>query len=98
MRYIIGRIHPQQEKGHFSSTFAPLFVKDLENPQFSNSGAKVEIMWGYANGAKICGAKVELVKKLILVLNDYVAFHGVWCKPPKPIQVRLRLCGAKHQN
>ena len=20
---------------------------------------------------------------LILVVNDYMAFHGVWCKPPK---------------
>ena len=71
-----------QEKRHFSLTLAPLFVKDLRNPQFSNRGAKVVIMWGYENGAKIYGAKVVLVKRLIMMLNEYVAFHGVWCKPP----------------
>ena len=53
-----------QEKGHFSLTLAPLFVKDLENPQFPNSGAKMVIMWGYACGAKIYGAKVVFVKKV----------------------------------
>ena len=72
-----------QGKRHFSPTLAPLFVKDLRNPQFSNSGAKVVIMWGYESGAKIYGAKVVLVKRLIMMLNEYVAFHGVWCKPPK---------------
>ena len=86
------------EKGHFSLTLAPLFVKDLRNPQFSNRGAKVVIMWGYESGAKIYGAKVVFVKKLLLVLNWYVAFHGVWCKPPKPILSGLMFCGAKHQN
>ena len=36
-----------QEERHFSLTLAPLFVKDLRNPQFSNSGAKVVLMCGY---------------------------------------------------
>ena len=56
---------------------------DLKNPKFSNSGAKVVIMWGYASGAKIYGAKVVFVEKWIFVLNEYVTFDGVWCKPPK---------------
>ena len=64
--------HPLQEKRHFSLTLAPLFVKDLVNPQFSNSGAKMVIMWGYTSGAKIYGEKVVFVKKLNLVLNEYV--------------------------
>ena len=64
-----------QEKGYFRLTLAtPLFVKDLRNPQFSNSGAKVVIMWGYTSGVNIYGAKV---KKLILMLDKYVAFHGL---------------------
>ena len=58
-----------QEKGHFSFTLAPLFVKDLGNLQFSNSGVKVERMWGYASGAKLFGAKVVFVKILIMVLS-----------------------------
>ena len=70
----------------------------MENPQFPNSGAKMVIMWGYTSGAKIYGAKVVFVKNLILVLNEYVALHGVWCKPPKLILVGLRFYGAKHQN
>ena len=57
----------KKEKEHFSLTLAPLFVKDLVNPQFSISGAKVVIIWGYPSGAKIYGAKVVLVKTLILV-------------------------------
>ena len=85
----------QPERGQFSITLAPLFVKDLGNPQFSNSGAKVVLLWGYACGAKIYGAKMMLVKTLILVLYEYVALHGVWCKPPKPIQHGLRFYGAK---
>ena len=88
----------KKEKEHFSLTLAPLFVKDLVNPQFSNSGAKVVIMWGYTSGAKSYGAKVVLVKMLIMVLNEFVAFHGVWCKPPKPILSGLRFCGPKHLN
>ena len=70
----------------------------MRNPQFSNSGAKVVIMWGYESSAKIYGAKVVLVKGLIMMLNEYVAFHGVWCKPPKQFLGGLRLCDAKHQN
>ena len=42
-------------------------------------------MWRYASGASICGAKVLLVQKLIVMLNEYVVFHGVLCKPPKLI-------------
>ena len=52
-----------QEKCYFSLTLAPLFVKDLINPQFLNSGARVVIMWGYTSGAKIYGVKVVFVKK-----------------------------------
>ena len=104
---------PLQEKRHFGLTLAPQFVKDLLNPEISNSGVKVVIMWGYENGAKIYRAKVMFVKKLILALNEYVAFHGVWCKSPKLILnglrflwckspklkiSGLRFCGAKHQN
>ena len=37
---------------------------DLENPKFSNRDAKVVIMWGYTNGAKIYVAKVVFVKKV----------------------------------
>ena len=70
----------------------------MENPQFPNSGAKMVIMWGYACGAKIYGAKVVFVKKMILMLYEYVTLHGVWCKPPKPILGGLRICGANQQN
>ena len=55
-------------------------------------------MWGFASGAKISHAKVVFVKKLILLLDEYVAFHGVWCKPPKLIINELRLCGANHHK
>ena len=55
-------------------------------------------MWGYESGAKIYGAKVVLAKRLIMMLNEYVAFHGVWCKPPKQFLGGLRFCGAIHQN
>ena len=40
-------------------------MKDLGSLQFSNSGVKVEIMWGYASGANICGAKVVFIKKRV---------------------------------
>ena len=55
-------------------------------------------MWGYESGANIYGVKVVFVKKLILVLNGYMAFHGVWCKSPKLILSGLRFCDAKHKN
>ena len=70
----------------------------LENPKFSNSGAKVVLLWGYECGAKIYGVKVVFVKKLILVLYEYVALHGVWCKPPKPILGGFKYYGSQHQN
>ena len=41
-----------------------LFVKDLENLQFSNSGVKVEILWEYKIGVKIYDVKVEFIKDL----------------------------------
>ena len=37
-------------------------------------------------------------KMLVLELNEYVAFHGVWCKPPKPILGGFKFYGAKHQK
>jgi len=103
----------QQEKGHFSLTLAPLFLKDLENPQFSNSGAKVEIMWGYENGVKISGAKVEFVKdvdfgvKLLCGIPWCMVqtpksnprwIEIFWCKTPKLTLNGMRICGVKHQN
>ena len=39
-------------------------MKNFKNAQFSNSGAKVETMWGYENGAKFYGVKVEFVKNV----------------------------------
>ena len=42
---------------------------DLENPKFSNSGAKVVIMWGYTNGAKIYVVKVVFVKNVDFGVN-----------------------------
>ena len=53
-----------KEKGILASHQHHYFVKDLENPQFPNSGAKMAIMWGYTCGAKIYGAKVVFVKKV----------------------------------
>ena len=61
--------HALQEKGDFSLTLAPLFVKEWGNPQFSNSCSKVVIMLGYASGANIYGANKVFVKMLILLLN-----------------------------
>ena len=87
-----------QEKDHFIRILAPLFVKDLENPQFLNSGAKLEILWGYKCGAKIYGVKVEFIENVTYGVNEYVAFHGVWCKTPKPNLGGLKFCGVKHQN
>lgn len=69
-RYKIGHFSSKHENGtqkwigappKCAPILAPLFVKDLENPQFSNTGAKVEIMWGYKCGAKIYGKKVKFV-------------------------------------
>ena len=55
-------------------------------------------MWGYKCGAKIYAVKVEFIKNLTYGVNDYVAFHGVWCKPPKPILGGFKFHDAKHQN
>ena len=87
-----------QEKWHFSLTLASQFVQNFLNLEISNSGVKVVIMWGYESGAKIYCAKVVLVKRLIMMLNEYVGFHGVWCKPPKQFLGGLRFCDTKHQN
>ena len=53
----------QPERGQFSITLAPLFVKDLGNPQFSNSCAKEVIMLGYTSGANIYGVKFMVFLK-----------------------------------
>ena len=74
---------------------------DLENPKFSNSGAKVVIMWGYTNGAKIYVVKVVFVKNVDFGVNRICSLPWcmvqttktnpkwieiLWSKTPKPIQ------------
>ena len=72
-----------QEEGSFSHTLAPQFVKYLRNLYFSNSGAKVVIMWRYSSGAMFSGAKVELVKNVIFGVKCICGILRLWCKPPK---------------
>ena len=79
---------------HISTTIYEGFRK----PQFLNSGAKVDIMWGYKCGVKVYGVKVVFVNEISFGVNKYMAFHGLWCKPPKPILCGKRFCGAKHQR
>lgn len=85
-------------KEHFNLTLTPLSVKDLVSHQFSNSGVKVEIMWGYESGAKFFGVKEEFVKKIDIGVKSIggtpwrmvqttktkpMWIEILWCKTPK---------------
>ena len=54
-----------KEKGCFSLTLAPLFVKDLGNIQFPNNGVKVEI----CNWCKAFSCKNGTCKKIDFGVN-----------------------------
>ena len=49
-------------------------MKDIENPHFSNSGAKVEIMWGYESGLKFYGVKMKFIENVNFIVIDVFAF------------------------
>ena len=73
-------------------------MKDLENPQFSNSGAKVEIMCGYKSGVNIFVVKVKFINDVSFGL---IWIHGsLWCmvQITKTIISGLKFCDAKHQK